>query len=459
LQQVRPGADLAGSDALLLDPADQLVTRLTAEHLEVATGARTARRELDGARAAAEPRRQALAQRRAAAERSRARLQDGLVRCRNEVEALPAHARAAELKPASLDRALEAVGSRLALANEEKLRWEQLLTDLKQARDRLDAARRRYEQEVAQPRRRMLAKLVELLPPVNECLAVLGRQALERATEETPLADLAGYAEELEDCAERAATELESRAAAIETAAARDAAAARLELEKAGFTDVGALEEEMSRLVRQIGQLEAAVHMASDQAELADELDRRLALGDDMLASTGEVSRLLGNAQFISYVIERRQKNLLVVASEILRTMTAGRYGFAGNFEIVDAQSGQPRPTRTLSGGETFLASLALALALVEIANRSGSHLGALFLDEGFGALDANALDEALAALERTPGDRRLVAVVSHIKAVAERIEDVLEVMRTPLGSRAEWRGGSERDALVSEELEAGLLA
>jgi exonuclease SbcC len=212
-------------------------------------------------------------------------------------------------------------------------------------------------------------------------------------------------------------------------------------------------------LIRQVGQLDAAVRLASDQVAMADELDRRLALGDDVLASAGEVSRLLGNAQFISYVIERRQKNLLAVASEILRGMTANRYGFAETFEIVDGQSGQPRPTRTLSGGETFLASLALALALVEIANRSGSHLGALFLDEGFGALDANALDEALAALERAPGDRRLVAVVSHVKAVAERIEDVLEVVRTPLGSRAEWRGASERDALVSEELEAGLLA
>jgi hypothetical protein len=67
--------------------------------------------------------------------------------------------------------------------------------------------------------------------------------------------------------------------------------------------------------------------------------------------------------------------------------------------------------------------------------------------------------DEALAALEKAPGDRRLVAVVSHVKAVAECIEDVPEVVRTPLGSRAEWRGPSERDALVSEGLEARLLA
>jgi DNA repair protein SbcC/Rad50 len=459
LHQVHPGADLSSSDTVLLERADRSMAELTAEHREAAARARAALSEFDRARATVEPTRQALDRRQAAAERSQARLQEGLARSRSELNALPAHAQAKEPTPAALEEALQAVGSRLALAREDKARWEQLVSDLKQGRDRLDSARRRYDEDVARPLRRMLATVVELLPPVNECLAILGQQARERATEDTPLSDLVGYAGDLEECAERAAEELDGRAAAIELAAAQDAAAVRLELEEAGFADARALEEETSRLIRQVGQLEAVVRLASDQVAMADELDRRLALGDDVLASAGEVSRLLGNAQFISYVIERRQKNLLAVASEILRGMTANRYGFAETFEIVDGQSGQPRPTRTLSGGETFLASLALALALVEIANRSGSHLGALFLDEGFGALDANALDEALAALERAPGDRRLVAVVSHVKAVAQRIEDVLEVVRTPLGSRAEWRGASERDALVSEELEAGLLA
>lgn len=459
LEQVRPGAELSLSDAELLEPADRLLAGLAAEQVAAAGAVREARSEMDRARAAAEPRRQALEQRRAAAERSRLRLQEGLARCRDELAALPAHARAAELTPAAIDASLEVIGARLAVAREEKSRWEQLLTDLKHARDRLDQARRQFEREVAQPRRRMLARVVELLPPVNECLAVLERLSRERAGEETPLPELAAYAQDLEECAEQAAAELEKRAAAIEAAAAGEAAQGALRLQEAGFADAEALEREISRLGRQMGQLEAAVHRAAAQADLADELDRRLALGEDVLASAAEVSRLLGNAQFIGYVIERRQRNLLVVASEILRTMTANRYGFAETFEIVDGQSGQPRPTRTLSGGETFLASLALALALVEVANRSGSHLGALFLDEGFGALDANALDEALAALERVRGDRRLVAVVSHIKAVAERIEDVLEVVRTPAGSRAEWRGATERDAMVGEELEASLLA
>ena len=157
-------------------------------------------------------------------------------------------------------------------------------------------------------------------------------------------------------------------------------------------------------------------------------------------------------------MIERRQRLLLAVASETLGAMTGGRYAFSADFQVVDNLSGHPRSTKTLSGGETFLASLALALALVEIASRAGGRLDALFLDEGFGALDANALDEALGALERRASQGRLVAVVSHIKGVAERIETVLEVTRRPQGSVAMWSEGAARDGMVDRELEAKLL-
>ena len=172
-----------------------------------------------------------------------------------------------------------------------------------------------------------------------------------------------------------------------------------------------------------------------------------------------ELARLLQDAQFVGHVIERRQRQLLIVASEILGSMSGEAYGFAEDFEIVDRSTAQPRPTRTLSGGETFLASLALALALVEIAGRSGTQLDALFLDEGFGSLDASALDEALSALELQAGGGRLVAVVSHVRAVAERIETVLEVTRTAAGSRADWRAGADRELMLTAELEGRLPA
>ena len=205
--------------------------------------------------------------------------------------------------------------------------------------------------------------------------------------------------------------------------------------------------------------LQSGMDIAEAQIPQAADLDGWIRTGVEVRDSLSELARLLQDAQFVGHAIERRQRQLLIVASQILGSMTGNAYGFASDFDIVDRSTNQPRPTRTLSGGETFLASLALALALVEIAARSGTQLDALFLDEGFGSLDANALDEALSSLELQANGGRLVAVVSHVRAVAERIETVLEVTRSAAGSSAEWRGAAERELMLAEELEVKLLA
>jgi len=100
--------------------------------------------------------------------------------------------------------------------------------------------------------------------------------------------------------------------------------------------------------------------------------------------------------------------------------------------------AGRPA-ARDLVRRETFLASLALALALVELHSRSGARLGALFLDEGFGSLDSDALASSLAVLQAETGGYKLVAVISHPHAVAEAVEDVMWVERRPEGSSARW--------------------
>ncbi len=161
----------------------------------------------------------------------------------------------------------------------------------------------------------------------------------------------------------------------------------------------------------------------------------------------------------MGYVVERKQRSLLAVASKLLGDMTNERYAFAEDFQIIDRVAGEPRSTKTLSGGETFLASLALALGLVELAGREGGKLDSLFLDEGFGSLDANALTEALDALHDQAAKGRMVAVISHLRAVAENIEDVLYVTRPLTGSRAEWLDEAARAELVEEEASAALLS
>ena len=83
-------------------------------------------------------------------------------------------------------------------------------------------------------------------------------------------------------------------------------------------------------------------------------------------------------------------------------------------------------------------------MALVEIAKRSGRHFGALFLDEGFGSLDPQALDEALSELDRQSQSGRMIGVITHIRAVMEYIDDVLRVVRTPNGSDVMRDGGDD---------------
>jgi exonuclease SbcC len=172
----------------------------------------------------------------------------------------------------------------------------------------------------------------------------------------------------------------------------------------------------------------------------------------------GELTRLLADGKFVGHVVQKQQRGLLAVASELLRETSGGRFGFAESFEVVDLLTGQVRNVKTLSGGETFLASLALALGLVELAGRSGGRLDALFLDEGFGSLDANCLAEALDALGRQADAGRLVAVISHLHAVAEAIDDVLLVSRDAEGSHARWLGREEREALIMQDAGSGLL-
>jgi exonuclease SbcC len=205
---------------------------------------------------------------------------------------------------------------------------------------------------------------------------------------------------------------------------------------------------------------EVAVERASDQHKVALEqvpivadLDRRIDEGGSFLTTLQTVHELLGNSKFVGYLMQRRQQALLAVATQLLGAMTMGRFGFSGDFQVVDRYSGQPRSTSTLSGGETFLASMALALAMVELAGRAGGRLDALFLDEGFGSLDARSLDVAIDTLEARAKDGRVVGVISHVKAVAERIDNVLAVTYTPAdGSRFRYLTPAERAGLVEDD-------
>jgi exonuclease SbcC len=135
--------------------------------------------------------------------------------------------------------------------------------------------------------------------------------------------------------------------------------------------------------------------------------------------------------------------------------MTKGRYRlerterrFGGkaaaglNLEVYDAWTGVARPVATLSGGETFQAALSLALGLAEVvqAHAGGKYLETVFVDEGFGSLDDEALDLAVSALMDLGEDGRLVGIISHVGELRERIDARLEITAGKTGSRAAFR-------------------
>jgi DNA repair protein SbcC/Rad50 len=197
---------------------------------------------------------------------------------------------------------------------------------------------------------------------------------------------------------------------------------------------------------------------AQSQIPQAASLDTAIRAGRARLSAVDALRGLLGDARFHQYLTDRRTRALLGVASDIFGQLSGGEFGFAPEFLIISRRSGAARDPKTLSGGETFLASLALALALVELHSRSGARLGALFLDEGFGSLDIDALASSLAVLQAETGGDKLVAVISHLHAVAEAVEDVMWVERQPDGSSVRWLTPAERDALARQEVTSGLL-
>ena len=197
---------------------------------------------------------------------------------------------------------------------------------------------------------------------------------------------------------------------------------------------------------------------ANGQVDQAARLDAAIKAAEDRLNAVSALRAMLAPGKFPQYLTELRTKTLLGVASELFGQLSDGEFGFAPDFQIISRRSGATRSPRTLSGGETFLASLALALALVELHSRTGARLGALFLDEGFGSLDVDTLATALTVLRAETGEGKLVAVISHLHAVAEAVEDVLWVERRPEGSMASWLSPDARDALVRQDVVGGLL-
>ncbi|MBS1674267.1 MAG: AAA family ATPase [Actinobacteria bacterium] len=186
-----------------------------------------------------------------------------------------------------------------------------------------------------------------------------------------------------------------------------------------------------------------AEHAASADDQAAYEVLRGLA---DTLAGRGANTRKMNLETF---VLAAELEEIVAAANLRLHDMSAGRYqlrhsdalaarGAASGLGIIvfDAFTGQTRPAQSLSGGETFLGSLALALGLAEVvtARAGGIQLDTLFIDEGFGSLDAETLDVAMRTLDELRAGGRTVGVISHVEAMQEQIPAQITVRSSPEG-------------------------
>ena len=129
-------------------------------------------------------------------------------------------------------------------------------------------------------------------------------------------------------------------------------------------------------------------------------------------------------------------------AREPPRSVRTGRSRTAGlDLEVFDAWTGENRPVSTLSGVESFMAALSLALGLAEAVQEfsGGIRLDTIFVDEGFGSLDTEALDHAITTLTTLQENGRLVGIISHLAELRERIDARLEVTAGKTGSTARF--------------------
>ncbi|MGW7361582.1 AAA family ATPase, partial [Streptomyces sp. NPDC054802] len=158
-----------------------------------------------------------------------------------------------------------------------------------------------------------------------------------------------------------------------------------------------------------------------------------------------------------SYVLAARLEQVAAAATVRLQRMSSGRYTLVHSdartggkraglgLHVVDAWTGRDRDTATLSGGETFFASLALALGLADVVTdeAGGVRLDTLFIDEGFGSLDDQTLDEVLDVLDSLRERDRSVGIVSHVGDLRRRIPAQLEVVKDRGGSAVRLRAGA----------------
>jgi exonuclease SbcC len=355
-------------------------------------------------------------------------------------------------------REAEALATAIAKAKKELSRLE---TALDSARDAAQKAATRLAQA-----RAALAGANEAAKRADEQCAKQRARFLSRLGE-------AGFATEAEYRAARRSgavrdhleEEIGRHERGLEAARDRDrrAAAAAAGLERPDAEGLAALAQSAAKKLEEAQRREGALREKERQlTRSSDALGKIRERRDDReqrYAVTGRLADVAGgkNARrmtFQRYVLAALLDHVLTVASQRLHIMSRKRYTLRrasegvdrrrrGGLDLVvhDAYTGTERSVATLSGGESFLAALSLALGLAEVVQQfaGGVHLETIFVDEGFGSLDPEAVDLALRALFDLQQKGRLVGIISHVPELRERVDARLEIRAGRAGSEARF--------------------
>ncbi|MFF7449479.1 MULTISPECIES: AAA family ATPase [unclassified Streptomyces] len=398
---------------------------------------------------------------------------------RHEASALhPAHEELrraeAEHEQRTADRQQAAVRAAARVGHRERLDQERVLleAELAQARGTADSVAARVtqlERQVAlltdaADAARAAEDTAQRLKDADARLA----DAAFRAGFDTPQAAAAAL---LDDAAhrdlQRRLDAWQSEEAAVRAVLAEPETAAA---DRQPPADLAAAEEAATRAARRVRDAASARDAAARRCDDLDRLSARAAVSVRRLAPLREeydrVARLASLAagtsadnerkmRLESYVLAARLEQVAAAATVRLLRMSSGRYtlvhsddragrGRSGlGLHVVDAWTGRERDTATLSGGETFFASLALALGLADVVTdeAGGVRLDTLFIDEGFGSLDDQTLDEVLDVLDSLRERDRSVGIVSHVADLRRRVHAQLEVVKGRAGSSLRQRG------------------
>ena len=353
-------------------------------------------------------------------------------------------------------------------------RCEATAADLAPARAAVGFAQRVEAVEGYRVAHQRLARAVLLLGQARERHALAAAQAerllAESSFESAELVQAAVRTPERVDALEQAVAAYELEHARLLEGFGREAivaVAARVAAGEQAPDDLQGVRE-------QVEQLRAAVHRltlregeresmlrslqalrgeyAAFRAKTAQRYDRAQMLANLAAAARGDT---LGGYEhqvdLVSYVLGAEFERILQSASLHLDRMSEGRYGMVFsdhrakgsrsggglNLEITDTWTGEPREASSLSGGESFLASLSLALGLAEVvqANNGGIELDTLFIDEGFGTLDAETLDMVMGTIESLRDSGRTIGLISHVEEMKNRIPAQIVVEKGQNGS------------------------